>query len=174
MAVVALSGELDLGREQLGGKAWSITEMLRHEIPVPPAFTITTDECGRYYDAGRSVPGDVVAALPDAVAELEAATGGTFGAGPRPLLVSVRSGAPTSMPGMMDTVLNLGMTDAVQDALGEIGGAEYAADTRRRFIEQFTKVVGTEPPDDPWDQLRAAIAAVFDSWQSERAVAYRA
>jgi pyruvate, orthophosphate dikinase len=174
MAVVALSGELDLGREQLGGKAWSITEMLRHEIPVPPAFTITTDECGRYYDEGRSVPADVLSALPDAVADLEAATGGTFGAGPRPLLVSVRSGAPTSMPGMMDTVLNLGMTDAVQDALGEIGGAEYAADTRRRFIEQFTKVVGAEPPDDPWDQLRAAIAAVFDSWQSERAVAYRA
>ena len=74
---------------------------------------------------------------------------------------------------MMDTVLNLGMTDAVQEALGEIGGAEYAADTRRRFIEQFTKVVGAEPPDDR-GQLRAAIAAVFDSWQSERAVAYRA
>ncbi|HWE33283.1 MAG TPA: PEP/pyruvate-binding domain-containing protein [Solirubrobacteraceae bacterium] len=174
MSVVSLSRELDLGREQLGGKAWSITEMLRHGIPVPPAFTITTDECSRYYEDGRSVPADVLAALPDAVAALEAATGGTFGAGPRPLLVSVRSGAPTSMPGMMDTVLNLGMTDAVQEALREIGGAEYAADTRRRFVEQFTKVVGSEPPSDPWDQLRAAIAAVFDSWQSDRAVAYRA
>jgi pyruvate,orthophosphate dikinase len=174
MAVVALTAELDLGREQLGGKAWSITEMLRHEIPVPPAFTITTDECGRYYDGGRSVPADVLSALPGAIATLEAATGGTFGAGPRPLLVSVRSGAATSMPGMMDTVLNLGMTDAVQRALAEIGGPSYADDTRRRFIEQFSKVVGAGPPDDPWDQLHAAIAAVFDSWQSERAVAYRA
>src|ERR1700733_15478058 len=98
MAVVALSGELDFGREQLGGKAWSITEMLRHEIPVPPAFTITTDECSRYYDGGRSVPADVLAALPEAVAALEEATGGKFGAGPPPLLVSVRSGAPPSMP----------------------------------------------------------------------------
>jgi pyruvate,orthophosphate dikinase len=79
------------------------------------------------------------------------------------------------MPGMMDTVLNLGMTDAVQEALAAAGGsAEYAADTRRRFLEQYEKVVGSAAPADPWDQLRGAIAAVFDSWQSERAVAYRA
>ena len=174
MAVVALSGELDLGRDQLGGKAWSITEMLRHEIPVPPAFTITTDECSRYYERGRSVPDHVLEALPEAVAALEAATGSSFGAGPRPLLVSVRSGAPTSMPGMMDTVLNLGMTDEVQDALAAVGGDAYAADTRRRFVEQFGKVVGVAPPADPWDQLRAAVASVFDSWQSDRAIAYRA
>src|SRR5580700_2146805 len=162
MAVVALTPDLDADRTVLGGKAWSITEMLRHGIPVPPAFALTTDECDRYYAAGRSIPEDVLAQLPDAVKRLEDGTGRTFGAGERPLLVSVRSGAPTSMPGMMDTVLNLGMTEEVEDALAELTGSrEYAADTRRRFEEQYEKVVGEPPPADPWDQLRRAIAAVF-------------
>jgi pyruvate, orthophosphate dikinase len=175
MAVVALTAELDVGRELLGGKAWSITEMLRHGIPVPPAFTLTTEECERYYEAGKTVPGDVLAQLPAAMVRLEQETGRTFGHGERPLLVSVRSGAPTSMPGMMDTVLNLGMTDEVQEALAAASGSpEYAADTRRRFLEQYEKVVGSVAPADPWDQLRCAIAAVFDSWQSDRAVHYRA
>jgi pyruvate,orthophosphate dikinase len=79
------------------------------------------------------------------------------------------------MPGMMDTVLNLGMTDEVEHALtAASGSADYAADTRRRFLDQYEKVVGSEAPADPWDQLKRAIAAVFDSWQSDRAVAYRA
>jgi pyruvate,orthophosphate dikinase len=79
------------------------------------------------------------------------------------------------MPGMMDTVLNLGMTDQVQIALARATGSpEYAADTRRRFEEQFEKVVGAPAPADPWEQLTLAAAAVFDSWQSDRAVAYRA
>ena len=173
MAVVALTGAVALGREELGGKAWSITEMLRHGIPVPPAFALTTDECGRYYEAGRTVPRDVLAALPDAMARLEAQTGRTFGGGERPLLVSVRSGAPTSMPGMMDTILNLGMTSEVEQALAAGGGEEYAADTRRRFVEQFENVVGELAPADPWDQLTRAVAAVFDSWCSDRAIAYR-
>jgi pyruvate,orthophosphate dikinase len=175
MAVLLLTDQLDAGRDVLGGKAWSITEMLRHGIPVPPAFTLTTDECERYYGAGQVVPGDVLAALPEAMGQLEAATGRTFGSGPKPLLVSVRSGAPTSMPGMMDTVLNLGMTDEVEDALARASGSsEYAADTQRRFREQYEKVVGSVAPAEPWDQLKGAIAAVFDSWQSDRAVAYRA
>jgi pyruvate,orthophosphate dikinase len=175
MGVLALTGELEAGREALGGKAWSITEMLRHGIPVPPAFVVTTDECGRYYDAGRAVPADVLAQLPAAMRRLEDETGRTFGAGQRPLLVSVRSGAPTSMPGMMDTVLNLGITDQVQAALAAAtGNPDYAADTRRRFLEQYEKVVGEPAPPAPWDQLTRAIAAVFDSWQSDRAVAYRA
>jgi pyruvate,orthophosphate dikinase len=175
MAVLLLNDQLDAGREVLGGKAWSITEMLRHGIPVPPAFTLTTDECERYYKAGRAVPRDVLDQLPEAMAELEAATGRTFGSGEKPLLVSVRSGAPTSMPGMMDTVLNLGMTDEVQDALARASGStDYAADTRRRFLEQYEKVVGTVAPAEPWEQLARAIAAVFDSWHSDRATAYRA
>jgi pyruvate, orthophosphate dikinase len=174
MPVLGLTAETTADRETLGGKAWSITEMLRHGIPVPPAFTVTTEECHRYYEAGRRVPDDVLEALPAAVAELERATGRSFGGGQRPLLVSVRSGAPTSMPGMMDTVLNLGMTDEVQAALAAAAGEAYAADTRRRFLEQFEKVVGQPAPAEPWQQLRGAIAAVFDSWNSERAVHYRA
>jgi pyruvate, orthophosphate dikinase len=175
MAVLALTASLDAGREQLGGKAWSITEMLRHGIPVPPAFALTTDECRRFYESERTVPGDVLSQLPEQMRRLEHATGRTFGGGERPLLVSVRSGAPTSMPGMMDTVLNLGMTDSVQSALAAASGSdEYAADTRRRFEEQFEKVVGVAAPADPWDQLHAAVAAVFESWMSERAVHYRA
>ena len=175
MAVLALTADLDAGREVLGGKAWSLTEMLRHGIPVPPAFTLTTDECGRYFDAGRRVPDDALAALPEAMRRLERETGRTFGGGERPLLVSVRSGAPTSMPGMMDTVLNLGMTPDVEQALADASrGSAYAADTRTRFEEQFEKVVGEAPPAEPWVQLERAIAAVFDSWRSERAIAYRA
>jgi pyruvate,orthophosphate dikinase len=175
MAVLALTAELDAGRELLGGKAWSITEMLRHGIPVPPAFALTTDECRRFYESDRTVPGDVLEQLPAEMRRLEQATGRTFGAGERPLLVSVRSGAPASMPGMMDTILNLGMTDAVQSALAAASGSgEYAADTRRRFEEQFEKVVGEPSPTDPWEQLHAAVAAVFESWMSERAVHYRA
>src|SRR5437870_5681337 len=99
MAVLALTADLQSGREQLGGKAWSLTEVLRHQIPVPPAFVLTTEECVRYYDAGRTVPADVLERLPDAMGRLERETGMTFGRGAQPLLVSVRSGAPTSMPG---------------------------------------------------------------------------
>src|SRR5581483_1083299 len=174
MTLLILSAETTADRDLLGGKAWSITEMLRHEIPVPPAFTLGTDECARYYENGRQVPADVLAQLPDAMRHLENVTNRTFGGGERPLLVSVRSGAPISMPGMMDTILNLGMTDEVERALAaNTNNAEYAADTKRRFQEQFQHVVGEPAPADPWDQLKRAIAAVFDSWHSERAIVYR-
>jgi pyruvate,orthophosphate dikinase len=174
MPIVVLTAGTDLGRDQLGGKGWSITELLRHGIPVPPAFTLTTGECARYYDAGRRVPQDVLAGLSKAIPGLEEQTGRTFGGGSRPLLVSVRSGAATSMPGMMDTILNLGINDEVERALAAASGdAGYAADTRSRFHEQYKTVVGSPAPSDPWDQLTTAIAAVFDSWQSDRAIAYR-
>src|SRR3954467_14068752 len=146
MAILALTAETDAGREVLGGKAWSITEMLRHGIPVPPAFALTTDECVRYYDSDKALADEVVDHLPQAMEALEHATGRTFGSGPRPLLVSVRSGAPTSMPGMMDTILNLGMTDEVQTALTAASNSHYAADTRRRFEEQYENVVGEPAP----------------------------
>ena len=174
MALLSLTAELNAGRETLGGKALSIVEMLRRGIPVPPAFVLSTDECQRYYQAERRLSADLLRQLPGAVARLETITGRTFGRGRRPLLLSVRSGAAVSMPGMMDTVLNLGITDQTQAALAAATGSDrYAADTRRRFLEQFETVVGNPAPEDPWDQLRAAVAAVFDSWTSDRAVHYR-
>ncbi|MCW3015098.1 MAG: Pyruvate, phosphate dikinase [Solirubrobacterales bacterium] len=174
MAVLALDASVEADRSVLGGKAWGIVRMLALGVPVPPAFVLTTDECARYHELGGVVPEDVLQALPAAMAALEEATGTTFGGGERPLLVSVRSGAPTSMPGMMDTVLNLGMTPQVQEALAEItGDRAFAADVARRFAEQFEHVVGTPPPADPWEQLHAAMTAVFGSWRSRRAIAYR-
>jgi pyruvate, orthophosphate dikinase len=161
VAVLPLTGDLDEGKDVLGGKAFSLVQMLRLGINVPPAFCITTDECGRYYEAGEQIPADVIDALPGAMKHLEEITGRTF---TKDLLVSVRSGAPTSMPGMMDTVLNLGVVP---------GGSYPAADIPSRFEEMYAKVVGSEPPADPWKQLHGAIAAVFASWNSKRAIAYR-
>jgi pyruvate,orthophosphate dikinase len=163
-----------LGRETLGGKAFGIARMLRLGLPVPPAFALTTDECLRFHEAGRVLADHVPAALADGIAQLELATGRGFGDPKRPLLVSVRSGAARSMPGMMDTILNLGMTAQVQEALAEQSGdATYAADTARRFAEQFERVVGIPAPAEPVAQLSAAVTAVFDSWFGERAIAYR-
>ncbi len=176
MALHRLGKDLELGRELLGGKAWGITEMLRQGISVPPACAITTDECHRYAKAGGEISAAVVAALPDALNWIGDAVGGRrFGGGAAaPLLVSVRSGAPISMPGMMDTILNLGINDQVEAALATAAGAAYAADTHQRFRDQYAKVVGSAAPADPDAQLRGAIAAVFESWNSDRAVAYRA
>lgn len=176
-AVLWLDGGTGADRELLGGKAWSIERMRGLGIAVPPAFVLTTKVCQRFFDPSDGdgqVPADVWSQLPAAVAELERVTGRTFAGGARPLLVSVRSGAAISMPGMMDTVLNLGMTDEVARALAaESGDPEYAADTRRRFVEQFAKVAGQPPPADPWEQLRQAVSAVFRSWRSSRAISYR-
>lgn len=169
MALLWMGERPEVDRELVGGKASSLNRMHAMGLAVPPAFVLTTDECARYRAAGE-LPADVVGALRAAVAELERRTARRFG-GPHPLLVSVRSGAAQSMPGMMDTVLNLGMNATVEAQLGE---PAYAADTHRRFREQFARVVGHEPPDDPWAQLLAAVGAVFASWSSPRALAYRA
>jgi pyruvate,orthophosphate dikinase len=174
MALLTLEGSLTADRNVLGGKAFGIVQLLRLGIPVPPAVVITTDECARYYQADRTIPADIIDALPGAIATLERATGRTFGGGELPLLVSVRSGAPTSMPGMMDTILNLGNTPAVEQAIAAAtGDARFAADTRARFEHDYEKVVGRPAPADPMEQLAGAIAAVFDSWHSARALAYR-
>ncbi len=163
-----------LTREVAGGKAWGIQRMLTLGIPVPPAFVVTTEVCRAYHAGGRALPVAVTDEVRAAMAHLEDATGRQFGGTERPLLVSVRSGAAVSMPGMMDTVLNLGMTTAIQDALAtETADPAYANDTRRRFLEQFENVVQTTPPEDPWAQLDLAIRAVLDSWHSTRAIAYR-
>ena len=171
-SILVLDGTTGADRDLIGGKAWSIQRMMSLGIAVPPAFVITTDAC-RSHTAGTALPDDIRRAVPDAVAALESVTGCRFGGSRRPLLVSVRSGAATSMPGMMDTVLNLGITDDVERALAQSGGSTFAADIRRRFGAQFAEIVGAAPPEDPWEQLRLAIIAVIDSWNSPRAVSYR-
>lgn len=169
-----LDGTTGLDRQELGGKGFSIERMRALGIPVPPALVLTTEVCKTYYaERAGELPMGVWAQMPYLLCSLEEETGRTFGRGEHPLLVSVRSGAATSMPGMMDTILNLGMTDGVQAALAAVGGTDYAADTRRRFDEQFLKVTGVVAPEDPWEQLRVAVIAVLDSWYSRRAIHYR-
>lgn len=197
--LVVLDDAPDLGKELLGGKAWGIVRMRRAGLPVPPAFALPVPECARYHEAGKRLDDGAWAAVRQGIAELERATGRRFGAPSAPLLVSVRSGAPVSMPGMMDTVLDLGITDEIQQALAAAtGDAEFARDTHARFCAQFGRIVlgadidapgkgvtaaqvraaveddcGESVPTDPWEQLRRAICAVFESWSSRRAVAYR-
>jgi pyruvate, orthophosphate dikinase len=174
--VVLLDGGANRPRAILGNKGHGIDTMRRHKLPVPPAFCITTEVGVRYL----AEPGPTLAEIWDDVLDgmswLEAETSRTFGRGPYPLLVSVRSGATHSMPGMMDTILDLGINDVVELTLASATDAEFAHDTRRRFNRIYQGIVGAEPdsvPDDPYAQLRAAIEAVFASWNSPRAVAYR-
>jgi pyruvate,orthophosphate dikinase len=211
----------------LGGKGAGLAEMARIGVPVPPGFTITTETCIEYYTLGKDKIKDLLTqGVKDSIKFIEDATGKKFGDKENPLLVSVRSGARVSMPGMMDTVLNLGINDdAVQGLALKTGNPRFAWDSYRRFIqmygdvvmgvkaekgeidpfeaeieavkekkgvefdteletedlqelvERFKKVVkertGREFPTDPWDQLWGAIMAVFDSWNNERAIAYR-
>ncbi|MVU76216.1 pyruvate, phosphate dikinase [Nocardia sp. ET3-3] len=176
--VVELDGACGLSRDTIGGKAWSIDHMRALGLPVPPAFVITTDGWADYTRRG-SIAEEIWAQVRDGIAMIERGTGRRFGSVERPLLVSVRSGAAISMPGMMDTVLNLGMTAAVEEALAaETRNAGYAEDTRRRFVQQYREtVLGDENgvvPVDPWEQLRGAVEAVFRSWDSPRAKTYRA
>ncbi|MBA0126545.1 pyruvate, phosphate dikinase [Haloechinothrix sp. YIM 98757] len=177
-AVAWLDGTCLLPREAIGGKAWSLNRMRALGLPAPPAFTVTTACCAEYVAAGRRLPGWLDEKVREGIRFLEADTGRRFGGAERPLLVSVRSGAAVSMPGMMDTVLDLGINATVERVLaGEVGSAHYAHDTHRRFVEQYREIVLGDPggavPEDPWEQLWAAIAAVFDSWESPRARAYR-
>ncbi|MDT5305296.1 MAG: pyruvate, orthophosphate dikinase [Mycobacterium sp.] len=172
-SVILLDGDATSPPQVLGHKGHGIDMMRRNGLPVPPAFCITAEVGGGY----RAEPAATIAAIwddvLDAIRVLEAATSRTFGRGPHPLLVSVRSGAAVSMPGMMDTLLDLGFTDAVEEALAVEGTAGFARDTRRRFAGWYQHIVGDPAPDDPYLQLRAAIQAVFASWDSPRAVAYR-
>jgi pyruvate, orthophosphate dikinase len=175
--VVLLNGDADLPRELLGNKGHGVDVMRRHNLPVPPAFCITTEVGLRYLADPKAAVDAIWDDVLDRMSWLEAETSHTFGRGPRPLLVSVRSGATLSMPGMMDTILNLGMNDAVEKALAAHGSAAFARDTRRRFTSMYQRIVGGESnpvPTDAHAQLRAGIEAVFASWNSPRAVAYRA
>ncbi len=175
--VVLLDGTAALPRDVLGNKGYGVNAMRREGLPVPPAFCITTEVCARYFEEPDATTDSIRDEVREKLRWLEAETSRAFGAGPRPLLVSVRSGAALSMPGMLDTVLDLGIDDSVESALAELHGREFASDTRRRFCHMYRRIVlgdeNGEVPDDPFAQLGGAIGAVFRSWNSPRAIAYR-
>ncbi|MEJ5978893.1 pyruvate, phosphate dikinase [Novosphingobium sp. PS1R-30] len=193
---ILLDGSGIPDRAVIGGKAWSIARMAALGLDVPPAFVISTKACLAYLENGDFLPG-LVDEVEQGIAWLEARAGRRFGAGDQRLLLSVRSGAAVSMPGMMDTVLNLGIDDAGEAALAsETGLPDFARDTHRRFLELYSAIVlkapvelermgdpaawrgavsaaGGEVPGDVRSQLLGAIRAVFESWNTRRAKRYR-
>ena len=154
-------------RSTLGGKGAGLAEMTNAGLPVPPGFTITTQACNAYYEAGKEMPAglwdDVVAHMK----ELEQQTGKGFGDPENPLLVSVRSGAAFSMPGMMDTVLNLGLNpDTVQGLIRLTGNDRFAWDAWRRFVAMFGRIVldlRAEDFDEPFEELKHSVKAKLDT-----------
>ncbi len=205
----------------LGGKGAGLAEMTRLGIPVPAGFTITTDVCTEYQNLGGKFPKGLEDEVRKNIARVEAVMGAQFNDTKNPLLLSVRSGARVSMPGMMDTVLNLGLNDTTVTALARsTKNPRFAYDSYRRFVQMYSNVVlntnsehfekiidemkesrgvrldtelteadlkelvrrfkedvkrqiGRDFPSDPWEQLWAAIAAVFQSWNGRRAIDYR-
>jgi pyruvate, orthophosphate dikinase len=208
-------------RELLGGKGAGLAEMTSAGLPVPSGFTITTEACLEFYRQGRTFPEGLGDQVSSAMRELEQRTGKGFGSVENPLLVSVRSGARVSMPGMMDTILNLGLNDRTVETVARLTENErFAWDAYRRFVMMFSDVVlgvdkeafeeliderkrelgvetdpeidaaswrdlaqrfktlvrertGRDFPQDVREQLDLAIVAVFDSWNSKRAIDYR-
>ena len=195
-ATLELNGTSLPDRNLIGGKAWSIAHMMHLGLRVPPAFVVTAPSNARYRTEGK-LWSSLVEEIRAGIEKLEASSGRRFGGSERPLLVSVRSGAAVSMPGMMDTVLNLGINDDVERALGtECGDPSFAKDTHRRFLQLFGSVVlradideavvrhpaevreqlarlKLSVPSNPIEQLLAAVEAVFQSWDSRRAKRYR-
>jgi pyruvate,orthophosphate dikinase len=157
--------------EVLGGKGAGLAMMAGElGLPVPPGFTITTRACRDYLERGWSV--ELEDALRQGMRGVEAETGRRFGDAEAPLFVSVRSGAPVSMPGMLDTILNVGLNAQTRRAL-EIEDDTFAAECQRNLEIAYSASVGQPPPDDPWEQLRGAVEAVFRSVRSRRSLAYR-
>ncbi|MDZ4760832.1 MAG: pyruvate, phosphate dikinase [Alphaproteobacteria bacterium] len=137
----------------LGGKGANLAEMARLGLPVPPGFTITTEVCTVFYDLRKKYPAGLDAQVEAALAMLETKTGKTFGDTNNPLLVSVRSGSRASMPGMMDTVLNLGLNDETAEGLAVLSGdRRFAYDSYRRFIQMYSSVV-LDVPDDVFEHI---------------------
>ena len=208
-------------RNLLGGKGANLAEMSNIGLPVPQGFTITTEACNRYYEDGKKIDDAIKAEIMEYIEKMEEVNGKKFGDKENPLLVSVRSGARASMPGMMDTILNLGLNEQVVRTIADkSGNPRWAWDCYRRFIQMFSDVVmevgkkyfeelidkmkaekgitydveltaedlevlanqfkaedkskiGADFPDDPKEQLFAAIEAVFRSWDNPRANVYR-
>ncbi|HEX7031645.1 MAG TPA: PEP/pyruvate-binding domain-containing protein, partial [Nitrososphaera sp.] len=126
----------------LGSKGAGLAEMTRLGLPVPPGFIITTEICEKFYEAGKRLPDGLMDEVRKSIKRLEAATGKKFGDSDNPLLVSVRSGAPVSMPGMLDTILNLGLNDETVEGLAkQSNDPRFAWDAYRRFIQMFGKIV---------------------------------
>ncbi len=193
------SGLVGEPADLLGGKGFGLAEMTASGLPVPPGFTLTTEACRAFLANGWSDPFD--RAIETELAALETRTGKQLGSATDPLLVSVRSGARISMPGMMDTVLNVGMGSDAEQALAALtGDAVFAADTHRRALLGFAEIVlgapreilanaaatdspaqvaaalradGFEIPADPIRQVTDAVRVVFESWTAPRAVRYR-
>lgn len=152
-------------KDLLGGKGANLAEMTRIGLPVPFGFTITTEACNRYYEEKCTVADDVVEAVYEKIEELENVTGKKFGSEDNPLLVSVRSGSVVSMPGMMDTILNLGLNDASVEGLAALTeNRRFAMDSYRRFIQMFGDVVLNIP--------KAEFDRVFDGRKREKNVKY--
>lgn len=180
--VVLLDGSARGTRETLGNKGFGINLMRGLGLPVPPALCLSASVCAALLAGDGQILDRVWPDVLDKLRWLEKETSRTFGRGPRPLLLSVRSGAAQSMPGMLDTVLDLGVNDGVHQSLIAEATPEFAADTRSRFETMYRRIVlgadasGNVPavPDDPFVQLRDAVEAVFASWHTPRAVAYRA
>ena len=129
-------------RELLGGKGANLAEMTNIGLPVPQGFTITTEACTQYYEDGEKINDEIQAQIMEYIVKLEAITGKKFGDLENPLLVSVRSGARASMPGMMDTILNLGLNEQVVEVMAtKSGNPRWAYDCYRRFIQMYSDVV---------------------------------
>ena len=129
-------------RNLLGGKGANLAEMTNIGLPVPQGFTITTEACTQYYEDGREINEEIQSQINEYITKMEEITGKKFGDKENPLLVSVRSGARASMPGMMDTILNLGLNEEVVETLAEkSGNARWAYDCYRRFIQMYSDVV---------------------------------
>lgn len=160
-------------RELLGGKGANLAEMASIGLPVPPGFTISTEVCGYYYEHGRQYPASLSGSVKASIKEIESQLGKKFGGKTNPLLVSVRSGARDSMPGMMDTILNLGLNDETVDGLAKISGnSRFAWDCYRRFIQMYGDVVmgvqaANESEEDPFhkvlEALKGSCGAKLDS-----------
>ena len=150
-------------RDLLGGKGANLAEMTNIGLPVPRGFTITTEACNKYYSDGNKISEEVVNQIFEKVAELENITGKKFGNQENPLLVSVRSGARASMPGMMDTVLNLGLNDSVAHSFSKItNNPRFVYDSYRRFIQMFADVVMGFP--------KSSFERLFDKIKEEKNV----
>ncbi|MGB1097497.1 MAG: PEP/pyruvate-binding domain-containing protein, partial [Acholeplasmataceae bacterium] len=129
-------------RNLLGGKGANLAEMSRLGLPVPQGFTVTTEACNAYYDSGKTISDDIIKQIFDALAATEKEMGKKFGDSEEPFLVSVRSGARASMPGMMDTILNLGLNNiSVEGLAKKTNNPRFAYDSYRRFIQMFSDVV---------------------------------